>query len=69
MIRSELHALGSHLAKGYSRHLGGPYYVVSNPDTGRLSFAIDNGRGTTPIPRSHVPDHVIDRHLSRRHFV
>lgn len=41
--------------KGYSIHLGGPWYLVSSPDTGRLYYAEDYGPGTREVDARLVP--------------
>lgn len=42
-------------ARGYSFHLGGPWYLTRSPDTGRLYYAKDAGTGTVEIPLRAVP--------------
>jgi hypothetical protein len=43
------------LEKGYSLHLGGPWYWQRCPDSGRYYFAKDAGTGTVEVPRHVVP--------------
>jgi hypothetical protein len=43
------------LRRGYSRHLGGPWYIARLPDSGRLYYARDAGTGTVEIPLHQVP--------------
>ena len=45
----------SGLKPGYSRHLGGPWYLQRSPDSGRLTYAKDYGPGTIPVPKEAVP--------------
>lgn len=41
--------------RGHSIHLGGPWYLVSSPDTGRLHYAKDYGPGTIEVAAALVP--------------
>lgn len=43
------------LSKGYSIHIGGPYYVQSWPDDGRITYAKDHGTGVHEVAPSQVP--------------
>ena len=41
--------------RGYSIHLGGPWYLISSPDSGRLYYAKDYGPGTVEVNHRLVP--------------
>ncbi len=43
------------LRRGYSVHIGGPYYVQSWPDSGKITYAKDHGTGVHEIAPSQVP--------------
>lgn len=49
------------MKRGESVHLGGPWYLVCSPDSGRLYYARDAGTGTVGVPLTHVPAAVRDR--------
>ena len=36
-------------------HLGGKWWLIRMPTSGRLTYAVDNGRGITPVPLNQVP--------------
>ena len=44
-----------------STHLGGRWWLIRLPTSGRLTYAYDNGRGVTPVPLNQVPRAIRER--------
>lgn len=43
------------LAPGQGEHLGGPWWIMASPDTGRVEYGFDRGPSVLPVPLYVVP--------------